>query len=119
MSDKPTVEVLEDDAQGPDHSEPQYTASDPVQVTIKARKAGRIAQDRRDYMARVMAEKEGRAWIHELLAASHVFRTSYVIGDPYGTSFAEGERNIGLRILAAVMKAAPEQYATMIEEAKK
>ena len=117
--DKSAVEVIEDDAQGPDHSEPAYNANDPEQVNLRRRKAGRKAKDRRDYIATIMAVKEGRAWVHELLTAGHVFHSSYTRGDAYATTFAEGERNLALRILASVAEAAPEQYVIMIEEASK
>lgn len=118
MSGKPTVEVIEDDEIGPDHSEKPYDASDPAQVNLRRRKAGRIAHDKRKYIATVMADKAGRAWIHELLAAAHVFQISYVPGDVNTTIFREGERNLGLRILKEVTDGAPEFYATMMEEAK-
>lgn len=117
MSDKPTVEVIEDDAEGPDHSERVYDANDPEQVNLRRRKAGRVAHEKRKYIATVMADKAGRAWVHGLLAAAHVFQSSYVIGDVNTTIFREGERNLGLRILKEVTDGAPEFYATMMEEA--
>lgn len=118
MSGKPIIEVLEDDENGPDHSKPAYDANDPEQVNIRRRKSGRVAKDKNDFIAKVMAEKAGRAWVLELLKAGHVFQTSYVAGDANATLFREGERNLGLRILSAVMEAAPGQYVTMMEEAK-
>lgn len=33
-------------------------------------------------------------------------------------AFAEGERNIGLKITAEVIEAAPTEYATMLREAE-
>ncbi len=121
MSEKPTLEVIEDDAEGasPDHSAPAYDASNPEQVNLQRRKAGRIAKEKGDFIAGVMAGKDGRRWIYGLLEAAHCFRTSYVAGDPYATAFSEGERNQGLRILSEVMRVAPAQYTIMIEEAQK
>lgn len=119
MSDKPVIEVLEDDAQGPDHSEPAYNASDPEQVNLRRRKAGRVAKEKVDFIATIMADKAGRAWIYGLLEAAHCFRTSYVHRDAYATTFQEGERNLGLRVLNEVMRAAPAQYVTMLDEATK
>ena len=115
MTDKERVEII-DDERGPDFSEKVYDASDPEQVNLRRRKSGRVLHEKRKYIAEVMARKEGRRWVWELLTASHVFSTSFVSGDAHATSFHEGERNIGLRILTDVMTAAPDQYVTMTTE---
>ena len=120
MTDRPRAESLDldtlDDVDGPDHSTPAYDAGDPDQVNLARRKAGRVAKDKRDFIAKVMADKAGRAWMWELLTLCGVMRSSFIAGDPHATSFNEGQRNVGLRIMASIMSAAPEQYETMVKE---
>ena len=43
--------------------------------------------------------EHGKAVLRDLLEACHVFHTSYIPGNSLDTSFREGERNVGLRIL--------------------
>lgn len=117
MTDKPRAEVLTDEADGPDFSEPIYDAGDPAQVNLKRRQAGRKAKEKRSFIAQVMADPAGRAWLHELLSVANTFGAPVVPGDPYMTHFRLGEQNLGHRIMADIMRAAPELYVTMIEEA--
>jgi hypothetical protein len=63
-----------------------------------------------------MSTIPGRAWVWGLLEACHVFATSHT-ANALNTAFAEGERNIGLRILNDVMAACPDQYVVMTREA--
>jgi hypothetical protein len=64
----------------------------------------------------LMRQPDGRAYIHELLKRCHVFTSSFS-SDPYITAFAEGQRAIGLQILAEVMAWSPDQYLSMMREA--
>lgn len=112
-------EVVESGADQPTAPDPDaYDSSDPVQVNKQRRKAGRKRVERLEFVKAMMAVREGRAWMYGHLEACHVFHTSFVAGDPHATSFRCGEHNVGLRLLADVMAAAPEQYVEMIKEAK-
>lgn len=51
----------------------------------------------------------------EVLEACHIFASSHT-GNALNTAFAEGERNIGLRLLNGIMAAAPDQYVQMMRE---
>jgi hypothetical protein len=62
----------------------------------------------------LMSDKRGRRFMHRLLEAAGIWRSSFT-GDN-ATFFREGERNVGLRFLADVNEAAPERYATMLKE---
>lgn len=111
-----SVERLEDEADGPDFSEPSYNAGDVDQVNLRKRQAGRKKKDQARFITTVMADEAGRAWIWSLLSVSHIFTTSVVAGDPYATHVLEGERNIGLRVLSDIMTACPDLYVVMTEE---
>ena len=63
----------------------------------------------------VMSDVRGRRYIWGLLEEAGVYGSSFD-GTNEGTIFAEGQRNMGLRILAQIHEAAPELYATMIKE---
>lgn len=65
----------------------------------------------------LMGEPQGRRVVHDLLAAAGIWRTSFS-PDPYTTAFNEGQRNVGLRLMAQIQKFTPAQYAIMIEEHK-
>lgn len=66
----------------------------------------------------LMNDARGRRHIYSLLSDTKVFGICYTAGDPHHTSFNEGRRNAGLRILNDVLRLAPEQYALMMREAQ-
>lgn len=95
---------------------PPYDSSDPEQVEKRTIEAARREKERLDVVAALMASPQGRAWVWSELVAASIFSTTFVSGDPHASAFAEGGRNAGLRLLAQVMRAAPEQYPVMAKE---
>lgn len=65
----------------------------------------------------LMSRPEGRRFICRMLAATGVFRTSYT-GEAYSTFFREGERNVGLKIMAAINNWTPDVYPQLLEDLK-
>jgi hypothetical protein len=94
-----------------------YDASDPKQVRdrIKQLKVQENIKD--DLLRRIMETREGRAWFFEILESAHIWRSSFSV-EPLAMGFAEGERNLGLRFLADLMRAAPLRYIEMVQEAR-
>ena len=65
----------------------------------------------------LMSSKRGRRIANSLLQQAGVFRTSFNT-NALQMSFNEGNRNTGLRLLAAITETCPERYAEMLEESK-
>lgn len=63
----------------------------------------------------VMSDGRGRRVVWRLLEQAGVFRLSYT-GDALSTAFNEGQRNIGLRLMADCLEAAAEKYLVMQAE---
>jgi hypothetical protein len=63
-----------------------------------------------------MGNHIGRRYMYRLLEQCHMFASSYS-SNPIRMSFLEGERNIGLRIVADIMAYCPRRYAEMMQEA--
>ncbi len=55
---------------------------------------------RSDFRA-TFADLRARRVLYKILEWGHVYQPSHVAGDPHGTAFRDGERNLALRILAA------------------
>ena len=70
-----------------------------------------------DDMAWVLSTPQGRRFIWRYLGECGLFRSSFV--GQFQTFFNEGERNIGLKLLADVNDAHPEAYVIMMKEARK
>ena len=67
------------------------------------------AERYRDFRTVFLAEPMGRKVLYEILTWAHMFRPAFVPGDPFATHYRDGERNIGLKILAALnAEPAPE-----------
>jgi len=83
----------------------------------KAEKAARQAEVARGEVVKgIAATQPGRKYLWDLLAAAHIFTTSFVAGDPLQMAFAEGERNQGLQLLADIMRWCPERFIEMMRE---
>src|SRR5262249_3948810 len=72
-------------------------------------------QQRHEIMATLMSLAPGRAWICDILEACHIFASSYT-QSASAMAFAEGERNVGLRLLNDIMSSCPDQYVQMMKE---
>lgn len=95
-----------------------YDASDPKQVNEQRKRAGRKRKRQLELIAALMDIAEGREWVYEKLVECHVYAPTFTPGDPHQTSFFEGERRVGLGILADVMAAAEDKFLLMCREAK-
>lgn len=99
-------------------AEGTFDASDPKQVNESRTKAGRRRKIRLDLISALMDVPEGRAWIYEKLVECHIYAPTFVPTDPHFTAFKEGERHVGLGILADVMAAAEDKFIVMCREAR-
>lgn len=63
-----------------------------------------------------MATEDGRAWMWDHLGDCGVFHSTYA-QNPHDTSFNEGRRSIGLRIIADLRELAFRYYQMMELEA--
>jgi|SRR5882724_8576907 len=62
-----------------------------------------------------MSTIEGRQWLWDVLATCHCFSSTFN-GDALQSAFAEGQRSIGLAILADIMLACPDYYIQAMRE---
>lgn len=80
----------------------------------KRNKAGRDQE--LDDLRTVLGTPQGRRFYWRTLGECGIYRTSYT-GSSNSTCFNEGKREIGLRLMADLMEAAPEKYILMQQEA--
>lgn len=72
-------------------------------------------QQRKEIVTGIMSVIPGRSWICDLLEHCHIFSTSY--NDmPHRMAFMEGQREVGILLLADIMAACPDQYVQMMRE---
>ena len=100
-----------------EEQEDSYDTSNKEQVNKQRKKAARTRADRLKFIEAAMQHEQGRAWFYDILLFCKVFQGPYD-PDPYRTAFLCGEQNIGLRILADLQDAAPDNYLQMIRENK-
>lgn len=101
-------------------SDPGY---DPTDIEGQRRKQ-RHADEKSRHLAAVavedfqwlMKDKRGRRIVWSLLERTGVFRSSFTGNSE--TFFREGQRNVGLFLMAQIHEACPEQYAVMLQEQK-
>lgn len=65
----------------------------------------------------IMSDKRGRRYMWRLLERTGLYRSSFTGNSE--TFFREGERNIGLALMSALMSNCSERYAEMIKEQKR
>lgn len=64
----------------------------------------------------VMSNKRGRRFVWRLLDRAGIYRSSFTGNST--TFFNEGQRNIGLMLVAEIHRSCPDQYTQMIKEYK-
>ncbi len=98
----------------PNLSEP-YDAADPEQVRKRDREAKRREKATREVLATLLQTPAGRNWIWDLMTKTHIFQTSFS-SDAMTTAFREGERNIGLMIVAQINSFHPDALVQVMRE---
>lgn len=95
-----------------------YNAADAKQVNNAKRAAGRLARDDADVIRKLMHTQQGRSWMWRKLTACRAFAPSYMPGQQQltDTAYYEGQRAIGLELLAEVMGASRDLYLLMHKE---
>lgn len=93
-----------------------YNASDTRQIRAaqKRSKADRALDD--GVLLALMTTQNGRGWMWRHLGRCHAFQTPYT-GDDAATNFQCGEQNIGLELIADLLRACPDQFIFMMREA--
>lgn len=65
----------------------------------------------------LMATVEGRRFVHRLLRKAGVHRSSFSLSE-VEMAFREGNRNIGVFLMAEIDEVCPERYHQMVKERK-
>lgn len=97
-------------------SDETFNAADETQVKERSKKELRGRDRELADIRAVLSTHHGRRFFWRYLAECGVFRTSFTGNST--TFFNEGKRDIGLRLMADLMEAAPEQYMVMQKESK-
>ncbi len=97
------------------------TNFDPLDIRDQERVAAddkRRAQEHRNLAAEdlkwVLSSKQGRRFMWGLLEQTGVYRSSFTGNSE--TFFREGQRNVGLGLLALIHEHCPKRYSEMVEE---
>ncbi len=97
-----------------------FDASDARQVKARRRTQRVRDEQRKEFFARLVADPISREFCWELLSDLHVFEERYGVAGaancPEATELYRGEREAGLRILRALLRAQPHFTAQMIAE---
>lgn len=94
-----------------------YNSADPDQVKQAEVKAKLETLNNTDSLYAIMQLKEGRNFVWWLLEEAGVFRTSFTGNST--TFFNEGQRNIGLKVMAILNEKCPDLYLKMLKENKR
>ena len=72
-----------------------------------------------DLFRKILRDPQGRKFLWDLMNDCRVFEPSYGLGgddSPMAVGFREGQRTVGLQLLAKVMTASMDSYLTMWQE---
>lgn len=91
-------------------------AADEKQVKKAAWKARDRQRKELEDVAFILSTPEGRRFFWRYLEKCGIFKSSFSEHSSHLTSFMEGERSIGLQLMADMNEADPEAYAVMQRE---
>lgn len=94
----------------------QLTASNRKDVRQAEKQAEIDERNRGVILQRIMSDGPGRKWLWDRLAECGIFDSTYY-PDAHQLYYRQGERNIGLRLLADVLRFCPELYIQAQREA--
>lgn len=79
--------------------------------SLRAREKAALAEAtiRADVIRSTMSTPTGRHWMWTLLSQCHIFAQTFT-SDPLTTAFNEGQRSIGLSLMADILRTCPDQY---------
>lgn len=80
----------------------------------KGRKEG-LRLEELGAVTNLLRDRAGRRWLYNLLGFCHAYESSFRT-NALAMAYAEGERNVGLRIIADLTEASPELYFQMHKE---
>jgi hypothetical protein len=89
---------------------------DEKDVRARKRRVGKQQKGLDDTLRGIMGSGTGRAWIWYILSTCRSFELE-VPSDAIAMAFRNGERNVGIRLLADVMRVAPDEFVAMMREA--
>lgn len=98
------------------------SAADAIASTQERTNRSLRAQEKRDERTEktviriLMASADGRRYIWNDLAKSHIFEQVIIPGQPEVSAMREGRRLKGLQLLLLVTELCPQQYITMTQE---
>jgi len=93
-----------------------YNAGDKKQVNEKRTKKGREDFRIKNIVLDIMQTSQGREYFYGLLEFCHIWRLTFDPENQSITCFREGERNVGLKVLADINQASPDLYHQMCRE---
>lgn len=90
-------------------------ASDRKSVRELEKRARIAERERAEVITAIMSTRAGRSWMWDRLSSCHVFVTTFN-GDALQSAFQEGQRSMGLALLADIMAHCPDQYIHAMRE---
>lgn len=94
---------------------PTANAADPQQARERKRKDFSRAERDANDLRWVMSDERGRRFTWNMLANCRVFATTFT-GEALSAAFNEGARNMGVELLARIMRDCPTLYTAMTNE---
>jgi hypothetical protein len=103
-------------AKPPVRTEPvaDFNAGDEVQVAERKKTSAAEDARRKEGLRKIMGDPDSRLWVRELLGFCGVWRNSFTGNST--TFFNEGQRNVGLKIHAELVRDHADALITMLKE---
>lgn len=96
-----------------------FDASDEIQINNRKRRVARERSADEVWLLDALKSRAARDFFWRLLERCHIFEVSWVQGSFDATSFREGERSEGNRLLADIVKSDPNAWILMMQEHRK
>ena len=91
-------------------------AADPEQIREAAEKEKIGRELELNDLCWILSDQRGRRFLWKLFEFAGMFKSSFSGEQPITMSNLEGQRNVGLKVMADLMEARPEAFIEMVNE---
>ncbi len=89
---------------------------DPKTVEKLEAAAKHREEERKYVIASILASRQGRALLYQILRDTGLFKDRQITADEYANGFTDGQREVGFNLMRVLARSDPKTFALLLAE---